>query len=266
VNCTIEFDGDVVDFGPHIFEKAADTKIINFVEIRKSKYLFQVYSLSNANVTLTIPPNGIANFRGIYNNETTAYLDFYFYAFRPSMSMSLEGYDFHTTKDLSNTVYIQFNSTTEYDGFEFNESYLEFSSDLGIYKFEKVNDMMFKFDFNISKNQSNIFRADDYKMPCVDLDTPLPSPTWKKFVCDGCDRLTQVCMIETEYPPGGMLFGYIEFPFQLMIKPLTSLRTPETVFDILYDTHWAEVQMDAPNYARGPFWITITWSEPLKDP
>jgi hypothetical protein len=263
VNCTVEFDGDVVDFGPHIFEKAEDTKILNFVEIRKSKYTFQLTSLSNANVTLFIPPFALSNFRGVKNNETTAMFDFYFYAYPPSATMSLEGYDYHKTKDLSNTVYIQFNSTTEYDGMEFNMSYLHFTSELGMYKFEKVNDMMYKFDFNISKNESDLFRAEDYKVPCVDLDTPLPSPQWTKFVCNGCDRRKQVCMVETEYPPVGMLF--IEFPFQLVIKPISWLRTPETVFDIVYDTHWAEVEMMAPNYARGPFWITIKWTEPLKD-
>lgn len=70
-------------------------------------------------------------------------------------------------------------------------------------------------------------------------------------------------MIETEYPPVGML--YIEFPIQLVVQPIPWLQTPETVFDIVYDTHWAEVEMLAPKYARGPFWITIMWTEPLKD-
>merc|ERR1719253_1382089 len=34
---------------------------------------------------------------------------------------------------------------------------------------------------------------------------------------------------------------------------------------MVYDTLWSVVQMDAPLYAREPFYLTITWSEPLSD-
>ena len=90
VTCTLEFDEDVVDFTPYGLQKAPETLILNFVEIRKSKYQFQVASTINANVSIYIAAQTVRNVLGHANNESTAYFDFYFYAFAPSVSVRLD--------------------------------------------------------------------------------------------------------------------------------------------------------------------------------
>lgn len=57
----------------------------------------------------------------------------------------------------------------------------------------------------------------------------------------------------------------MEFPLSIVLQPVPDLGLESMKLPMVYDTLWGYVQMDAPLYAQEPFYVTITWSEPLSD-
>jgi len=174
VNCTLEFDGDVQNLGPlSINTGSSTTRIINFVEVRATKYTFQVVSDVNANVTIYLPANAVRDSSGLFNDQITGYFNFEFYAAPPSVTLQLEGYEGTQTNRLENVGYLVFNSTTIYDGTSFfDSSMISLEPAYTMSNWQMVNDKVFKFNFKIELNESNISSI----VRCVESPTPPPTP------------------------------------------------------------------------------------------
>lgn len=257
VNCTLSFSEDIIAFSPQHLTKAATTVISNFVQVAPSEYDFQVSSMRDGNVTLSIAPGAIQSIGGVYNNQTTAAFDFEFYAFPPSVKLRLDGYEAQSTRKERNIAYLLFNTTTQYDETQWlNESLVSISPEIKITEFQQVNDKMYRFKFFIPSNDS--YPA----VECVAPGVGAQSSNHTIFACSKCER-PEMCMSQTLYPPKGV--SYLEFPLSIVLKPVPALGLPSTTLPIVYDTLWGYVKMDAPEYAKEPFYVTITWSEPLSD-
>merc|ERR1719161_2505038 len=117
--------------------------------------------------------------------------------------------------------------------------------------------MTYKLNFNITRNTTG---GEDVTS-CADPEVPA-TVNKTGFVCSLCKR-PQVCMADTMYPFASLL--YSEFPFKFYIKPIPQLGTQQVNFSVVYDTMWGDVSLEAPAYAKGPFFITIGWTEPLQN-
>jgi hypothetical protein len=258
VNCTLVFDEDVGIFTAADFAKDDTTVISNFLTTGTKEYTFQVSSTVNANVTLSIPAGTVQTTAGIYNNETTAIFSFEFYAFPPSVTLLLDGFEAQSTRRDHNIAYLSFNSTTQYDDDTrwFNASFVSISPALAVTDFEQVNDKMYRFQFSILKNESYP------EIECIEHAVFAPTTEHSVFACDTCPR-PLLCTSRTTYPPVGV--AHMEFPFNIVLQPVPELGLPSMNLPMIYDTLWGYVQMDAPLYANDPFYVVITWSEPLID-
>jgi len=72
-----------------------------------------------------------------------------------------------------------------------------------------------------------------------------------------------VCMSEAVTPP--VVAANLEFPLSVVLQAIPELGLSETTLPFVYDTLWATVDLEAPEYAKGPFEIKVTWSEPMED-
>lgn len=258
VNCTLRFDQDVVNFSSSAFDTTLETKILSFVEVSASTYTFQLAADTNANVTAYLPPSSVSNAHGEFNNVTMAAFSFTYYAFPPAVTLRLDGYTSRSTSELQNKAYLMFNSTTVYHGTShFDASSVSLSPDLAIASFMQVSDVMYTFQFEVLQNDS----AASSQTECV-KPSLAPGPGFTKFKCSRCPRV-QDCMSMTTLPPSGI--DYLEFPFEVVLAPLPALGMEAMSLPFTYDTLWPEVTLDAPAYAKGPFFITIVWSEALAD-
>lgn len=70
-------------------------------------------------------------------------------------------------------------------------------------------------------------------------------------------------MSEAVTPPS--VAANLEFPLSVVLHPIPELGISETTLPFVYDTLWAEVDLEAPEYAKGPFQIKVTWSEPMEN-
>jgi len=257
VNCTLTFNEDVAAFSPMHITKAQTTVISNFVEITKKLYAFQVSSMINTNLTISVAPRAVRSMAGIYNNDTTAKFNFVFYAFAPSVTLRLDGFEAQSTRRNKNIAYLLFNSTTQYDHYTrwFDASFVSISPAIEMKNFKQVSDMMYRFEFEIPMNES---------YPTVECVAPSASPSENStiFACSNCQR-PALCHSRTMYPPMGV--KHMEFPLSVNLLPVPKLGLKGTMLPISYDTLWGLVTMDAPEYAKDSFWVTITWSEALSN-
>jgi len=260
VNCTLHFNNEVVNFGPSSFTKTTGTLIINFAEISPSTYTFQLAAESNANVSVLIEPGTVRNASNATNSATTAFFSFEYFAYPPSVMLRLYGFTGLKTNKLNNLAYLIFNSTTTYNNTDhFSSTFVSISPMLDISNFEQVDDKMYKFNFDIVKNDTAV---DDLAIHCVSPSAGLPDANHTQFLCNQCPR-SERCQIASMYPPSSV--EYVEFPFHVVIDAVPALGMPGTSLSFFYDTLWAEVGLQAPAYARGPFFVTVSWSEALAD-
>lgn len=271
VNCTLDFSEDVLSFSEFMITRDATTRILNFKEVRKSKYTFQVDSLVNANVTISVGRRIVQNANNEYNNFTIANFNFEYFAHSPRPSLSIDGFDSTSTNREDNVVYLEFNSTAEYDEATpyFNETFLTFDPPLEIGDLVRVTESAYRMRLSIPRQERNntdppleiaCVAAGD-EMPEDEDDGEVQEPL-RRFPCDRCER-PLLCQMRTTYPP--LSINNMEFPFRLTVAPIPRLHTEEVVLDMMYDTLSALVSMSAPAYAREPFLVNITWSEPLRD-
>lgn len=255
VNCTLDFDADVVGFTLDAFTKASTTSFLNFEMVSASKYTFQVFSEVNANVSIYLPARTVQNVQGLFNTQMTAFFSFQFYKYPPSATLRVDGYQGATTQRVSNTVFLVFNSTVVFDSTDFfTSSLVSISPHLAINSFQRVDTMTFSFRVNIPKDNSVS------SVECVDPSGA--NETYTVFLCDACPR-TQLCSAITTYPPA--FIQHLEFPFLVSIQPIFDLGMSGRNLSMLYDTLSAAVDLSGPTYAKGPFFITVTWSEPMRD-
>lgn len=260
VNCTIEFDQDVFGFNEYAFTKENSTRILNFQQVTASRYEFQAISDVNANVSMYVAQDTVKNAAGVYNDGITAIFFFQFYAYAPSLTLRLDGYSAQSTKVLKNLAYIVFNSTTDYNGTSlFNESFVMLSPFMEISNFAQVNDVTYSFKFEILLNSTSEATA---SVTCVNPDGAVAIAGSTQFLCSECNR-PQLCQTSSLFPPDRV--SYLEWPFEVVVSPIPGLGTTAISLPFFYDTLWAEVDIDAPSYATAPFYVTVTWTEPLQD-
>lgn len=277
VNCTLDFSEDVLSFSEFMITRDITTRILNFREIRKSKYEFQVDSLANANVTISVSRRMVQNANNEYNNFTTAYFNFEYFAYPPRPRLSIDGFDSTSTNREENVVYLEFNSTAEYDEETpyFNETFLSFDPPLAIGDLVRVTESAYRLRLSIPRQERN--ETDPpLDVACVAATAELPEEEedddeeqggemedpLRRFPCDRCER-PLLCQVRTTYPPLSIL--HMEFPFRLTVAAIPRLHMEAIVLDLIYDTLSALVSMSAPAYARQPFLVNVTWSEPLRD-
>lgn len=253
ITCVVSFTHVVVAFNESMITRAATTVITGVTPVTSYTYSFQVSSTVNSEVSFYISVNTIWISTGEYNTVDTAQYSFTFYAFPPSITLELSGFPAEKTSSLSNDVFLRFNSTTEYDGnSHFNESLVSFNPAIEMTNFQRVDSMLYSFSFTLPTNST------DMVIGCSN-SSDLFGVTI--FRCDRCDW-PEMCSAETTSVPEGLR---VEFPFDIVVSPIPGLKTNEVVLTLEYDTMSPVVQLSAPTYAKGSFWLTVSWNERLSD-
>lgn len=256
---TLQFDQSVVDFKQSNITVNPEVEIHNFTREAVDNFTFIVYSKVNVNVSISIATGAVKGKSGTANSEVTGQYRFQYYAFPPAPSLRLYGFQDRRTNQASNLVYLFFNSTTDYLGDEnFYSSMLTLTPDIEIRNFERVSDVLFKFNFDVPVDPTGV---EPDNLECV-LPGEDVGSNFSKVLCRSCPR-SQRCVLPSDGPLPGLLS--MEFPISVNILEMDAVGSPNVSLTIIYDTFWAEVELEAPEFAREFFFITVRWTEPMKD-
>mmetsp|Transcript_81856 Transcript_81856/g.232020 ORF Transcript_81856/g.232020 Transcript_81856/m.232020 type:complete len:945 (+) Transcript_81856:47-2881(+) len=281
VNCTLTFDQDVVGFEQSSLTASPHANILNWVEVNASIYEFQVTSSQNGEVSLHVALEAVQGTAGERNSEQTANFTFEYYDAPPTVALKLDAFGADRTDRVANRAYLVFSSPVVFNGaLHVSESSLSFSPALAITDFRNLNSTTFSFRFNVDKNSSA-------SVECVEPNEPDPANltvNLTKFPCSGCNR-TQLCRSYTDYPPSSET--HLEFPFEVTLAAVPEVALGQRTFPVIYDTLWPAVTMEvagdptcqgtvgrqpadctclirSPTSCTGPFFLTVTWSEPME--
>jgi len=231
-------------------------------QISGTTFEFQVSSSVNGKISIFVDTRRVRSKTPgatFVNDAPTAHFDVQFFAFSPSVRLELTGFPGQTTSKEANMAILIFNSTTEFDGRKFIEqSLVSMKPALQIINFQYVDPLKYSFIFSITKDNS----AGAKNMTCVPGDMVIPAPDFVKFACAPCVR-PEVCMSQAVTPPS--FTPSVEFPLSVVLQPVPELGMGEVTLPFVYDTLWAQVELEAPEYAKGQFDIKVTWSEPMEN-
>lgn len=262
VVCVLRFDKEIESLNQSAWiVSPATASLTHFLRLGDSVFSFQLQSKVNTNISLYLLPGAVYDIDGATNTVITARFSVEFFAFPPSVTLRLHGFQGLRTRQADNLAYLTFNSTTRLNGrYWFDATSLSILPALKITNFQRLSDKLFRFNFQINFTNSSSTPPD---LQCLDPSDALPTSDSTMFRCSRCSH-TQRCTMPTSYPPSGVT--NLEFPFSMVIAPNTGLGfTSAMSFDIIYDTLWASVELDAPPFAKGPFFLTVVWSEPMDD-
>mmetsp|Transcript_77843 Transcript_77843/g.170512 ORF Transcript_77843/g.170512 Transcript_77843/m.170512 type:complete len:881 (-) Transcript_77843:342-2984(-) len=260
VKCSLTFDREVEVFEASAFVVSpAEATISHFTRLSTSTYSFSLSASVNCNISIYLPAGAVQDYDTIQNTGPTGSFAVEYYAFAPAASLRLYGFKGLRTNEASNTAYLTFNSTTSINGLSlFDQSALSISPFIEVSDFTMVTTKTFKFSFVLNFTTTET----DPTLQCLSPNAELPTENTKMFRCSKCSHAKR-CALETVYPPSGL--AYQEFPFEMTIAGVSQLGMSATSFEVMYDTLWAAVSLDAPSYAKGPFFLTVAWTEPMDD-
>mmetsp|Transcript_55057 Transcript_55057/g.128819 ORF Transcript_55057/g.128819 Transcript_55057/m.128819 type:complete len:829 (+) Transcript_55057:135-2621(+) len=268
-NFTIVFSEAVNTFTSSILAAESTTNIINFQRVDGMTFTFQVTSSVNNNVTLRVPAGSVrgSSAGGLSNVNDTGFYEFEFYANPPNYVVSIEGFDGASTNSLTPIITLTFDAPTRHD--PDSDVWVELADILfignpepfTITALEYLNDRQYRFAGDIQSNGSA-------NVSCVDVGYPNATAQEKVFPCALCKRYTELCISESTHLPSineTEPHFQLEFPLEVIVGPIPEMSMPERRQTVTYDTYVPAVIMEAPEYARDPFWVNVTWSEPMSD-
>jgi len=268
-NFTIVFSEAVNTFSSSILAADSTTNIINFQRVDLTTFTFQVTSTVNNNVTLFVPAGTVraAAFGGELNANDTGFYEFEFYANPPNYAVSIDGFDGTSTNILTPIITLTFDAPTQHDPDSDPWVALEdilFTGNaepFSISALEMVNARQYRFAADIQSNGSA-------NVSCVAANYPNATAQEKVFPCSLCTRYTELCLSESKQLPSinetEPQFT-MEFPMEVIVNPIPEMFMPERRQTVTYDTYVPDVILEAPEFAREPFWVNITWSEAMSD-